>query len=355
MEFNVFVINPGSTSTKVALFEGEKCVFDSVIRHDPAELKAFPTVASQFEYRFNTVNKIVQEERINLGAVDAFAGRGGLLKPLKGGTYVVGKHMLDDLESARYGEHACNLGAIIAAKLADQYHKPAYVVDPVVVDELMDEARLTGLPEITRKSIFHALNQKAAALRAAVEMGIEYKKGRFIVAHLGGGISVGAHDKGRVVDVNNALEEGPFSPDRAGSLPAGQLVELCFSGRYSKEDIKKLLVGKGGLFAYTGTTDCRKVEADAENDENTGKVLAAMIYRISVEICARAAALCGKIDRVVITGGLAHSSYIVDELKKRVSFLGPVTVYPGEDEMPALADGVLRVLTGKEKAFEYAG
>ncbi len=219
----------------------------------------------------------------------------------------------------------------------------------------MDIARFTGVPAIKRRSVFHALNQKAAAMRGAVDMGIEYNNANFIVAHLGGGITVGAHEHGRVVDVNNGLEEGPFSPERAGELPTGQLVELCFSGKYTKPDIKRMLVGGGGLAAYTGTTDCEKLEVEAEKDENIRLLLDAMAYRISKEICASAAALCGNIDCVVITGGLAHSSYLVEKIMKRVSFLGKILVYPGEDEMRALSEGAIRVLEGKEKAYGYGG
>lgn len=353
MAFRIFVLNPGSTSTKIAVFEGSSCEFVVSIYHEPAELKAYPTAASQFDYRYELVVKTLQQHNVDLATIDAFVGRGGLLRPLKGGTYIIGKEMLEDLKASKYGDHASNLGAMIVEKLASQFEKPSYVVDPPVVDELMDEARYTGLPLISRKSAFHALNQRAAAIYAAKEAGIEYNKSRFIVAHLGGGISVGAHELGRVVDVNNALEEGPFSPERAGSLPSDQLVELCFSGTYTKREIKRMLVGGGGLIAYTGTTDCKKLEADIETNIETKKVLDAMIYQISKEICASSAALRGKVDRIIITGGLALSSYIVEGIEKRVSFLGTVTVVPGEREMIALAEGAVRVLEEKEIANQY--
>lgn len=353
LELNFFIINPGSTSTKAAIFNGGKCIADKVVRHAPEELKHFSTTISQLEYRLEAVRQIISELKTDMSDIDAFVGRGGLLKPLASGTYIINDKMLDDLTNARYGNHASNLGAIIAARLADECGKPAFTANPVVVDELMEEARITGLPFIKRRSVFHALNQKAAAVSAAAEAGIEYSKGRFIVAHLGGGISVGAHKMGRVVDVNNALEEGPFSPERAGSLPVMELVGMCFSGRYTKEEINMMLVGKGGLFAYTGTTDVRKIEEMAQKDANTKLVLDSMIYRISREICASAAALGGKVDRIVITGGLAYSKYVVKELEKRVSFLGKITVLPGEDEMAALAESVLRVYEGKEAALVY--
>lgn len=349
MAFNIFVINPGSTSTKIAVFKGSECVLHKLIRHAPDELMPFSMAVDQFEYRLG----MVMDTAWDFGSIDAFVGRGGLLKPLKGGTYIVDKSMLEDLKSSKFGDHASNLGAIIAATLAEKFGKTAYVANPPVVDELMDIARLSGLPQITRVSAFHALNQKNAAIRAAHEVGIDYSKGRFIVAHLGGGISVGAHNCGFVVDVNNALEEGPFSPERAGNLPTGQLVDMCFSGVYTKTEIKKMLAGRGGLYAYTGTTDCKKLETEAENDENIRKILDAMIYKVSREICANAAALYGIVNGVVITGGLACSSYIVEEIKKRVGFLGKFIVYPGENEMEALAEAVLRVLNGLERAYEY--
>ncbi len=349
----MFVINPGSTSTKVGVFEGDKCAFEKVIRHDPEDIKGFPTAASQFEYRLKTISGIIADEGIDLKSIDAFVGRGGVLRPLDGGTYIVDEQMIDDLRTSKYGDHASNLGAMIASKLAAQYGKQAYIVNPVVVDELMDEARFTGNPDIKRRTVFHALNQKAVAMRTAIELGIPYEEGNFIIAHLGGGISVGAHKNGRIVEVNNALEEGPFSPERTGNLPSFELVELCFSGQYTKEQMKKLLVGNGGLVAYTGTSDCRELEKKAKEDVEFKKIVDAMAYKIAREICASAAALNGKVDRIAITGGLAYWPYIVQEIKNRVSFLGPVAVYPGEDELTALAEGVLRVVEGKEKALTY--
>lgn len=355
MSFKIFVINPGSTSTKVAVFEASKCVFDKTIRHNTNELKEYVAAVSQFEYRFANIQKVIDAEGIDFNKMDAFAGRGGLLKPLKGGTYKVEDSMLEDLKSSIYGDHASNLGAMIADRLAKKYGKSAYIVDPPVVDELIDEARFTGLPHIKRKSVFHALNQKATAIRAAAEIGMEYNKCRVIVAHLGGGISVGAHELGRVIDVNNALEEGPFSPERAGTLPSEQLVELCFSGKFTKMEIKKMLVGGGGLIAFTGTTDCKRIEDEIKSNEINKRVLDAMIYKISREICASAASLSGKIDRIVITGGLAYSDHIVEGIRNRVSFLGSIVVYPGEEELAALAEGVIRVLEGKEEVNKYDG
>lgn len=349
MALRIFVVNPGSTSTKIAVFHGNECVLEKAIRHAPTELAAFSAAIDQLEYRLGLILDI----GLDFSSIDAFVGRGGLLKPLESGTWLVDDFMLGDLKNARNGDHASNLGALIASILADRYGKKAYIVDPPAVDEMMDIARLTGLPQIKRKSVFHALNQKAVTRRAANELGLEYNKGKFIVAHLGGGISVGAHDCGRVVDVNDAIEEGPFSPERAGTLPAGQLADLCFSGRYSKPEIKKMLAGKGGLYAHTGTTDCMKLEMEAEKDQKIRLILDAMNYKISKEICACAAALCGDVDAVIITGGLARSKYIIEAIKKRVSFLGKFIVYAGEYEMEALAQGVTRVLEGKEAPKVY--
>lgn len=353
MGTKLFVINPGSTSTKVALFDDENLIYEKTIRHDVSEIKSFPSVMAQYEYRLRIINTAIQENNINMAEIDAFVGRGGLLRPLAGGTYSVNNKMLEDLKASKYGEHASNLGAIIAYGLAEKYGKNAYVVNPVVVDELMDIARITGLPEIQNVSIFHALNQKAVAKRAAEEMNLEYKEAKFIAAHLGGGISVGVHDKGRVIDVNNGLEDGPFSPERAGSLPMKQVIDLCYSGKYTKKELMRKLIGNGGLIAHTGTSDCKLLVEKATSDDNIRLILEALVYRVSREICAGAAALYGRIDSILITGGLAYSDYIVNGIKQRVSFLAPVRVYPGEDEMMALAKGVLDVLKGKETSLEY--
>lgn len=353
MEIKLIVINPGSTSTKVALFNDERLVFEKTIRHDVSEIKSFPSVMAQYEYRLDIINTVLEENNVDLARIDAFVGRGGLLKPLVGGTYSVNNKMLENLKSSKYGEHASNLGAIIAYGLAEKYGRQAYVVNPVVVDELMDIARITGLPEMQNISIFHALNHKAVAVRAAEEMNTEYKDANFIVAHLGGGISVGVHDKGRVIDVNNGLEDGPFSPERAGTLPMKQVIDLCYSGKYTKKELMRKLIGNGGLIAHTGTSDCKVLVEKAKCDENIKLLLDALIYKVSKEICAGAAALYGKIDAILITGGLAHSDYFVYGIKQRVSFLAPVRVYPGEDEMMALAKGVMDVLKGKETPLEY--
>jgi butyrate kinase len=266
----------------------------------------------------------------------------------------VNEKMLEDLSQSTYGDHASNLGAIIADRFGKEYNKPAFTVNPVVVDELIDEARYTGLPLINRVSAFHALNQKAVAKKAAKHIGIEYEEGNFIVAHLGGGISVGAHRKGKVIDVNNALEEGPFSPERAGSLPTKQLVKLCFSGEYSNEEINKMLVGRGGFYAHTGTTDVKMIMEKAETNESFRKVVNAFTYNLAKEICGLAASFSGDVDRIVITGGLAHSKKIIKAVEERVSFIAPLYVLPGEDELRALEEGVVHVLDGLEETKIYS-
>ncbi len=349
----IFAINPGSTSTKVALFDSGQVVFEKSLAHHVEEVRKFKKAADQLDYRYNFIMKLLEEADISLDHVDAFVGRGGLLKPLDGGTYQVNPPMLEDLSQSTYGDHASNLGAIIADKLGQVYGKPAFIVNPVVVDELIDEARYTGLPLINRISAFHALNQKAVAKKAAEDMGIKYEDGNFIVAHLGGGISVGAHEKGRVIDVNNALEEGPFSPERAGSLPSKQLVNLCFSGKYSKEEIDKMLVGKGGFYAHTGTTDVKLIMEKAKTDPAYRQVVNAFTYNLSKEIAGLAGVLKGKVDRIVITGGLAHSAEIVGAVEESVSFIAPLFVMAGEDELRALQEGVAHVLDGLEQVKTY--
>ncbi len=349
----LLVINPGSTSTKIALFEGTQSVYVKTVRHDVPTIQSFPSIIAQLDFRLDVIREALAESGIDLSEVDAYVGRGGLLRPVPGGTFEVCPAMLEDLREARFGEHASNLGAVIASMLAQPLGKKAYIVNPVVVDELMDAARLTGVPEIRHTSVFHALNHKAVANRAAREHGFSYSQARLVVAHLGGGVTVGAHDRGRIIDVNNGLEEGPFSPERAGSLPFLQLMDLCYSGKYTKAELKKKLIGNSGFVAYTGTSDGQAVEKMAESDERVRLMLEAFAYRVSAEICAKAAALYGKVDYILITGGLARSSQLVADIKARTSFLAPVLVYPGEDEMQALAEGALNVLEGRETAMSY--
>jgi len=353
--YRLLIINPGSTSTKIAIYDNEKPVLEQTLRHSNEELAPYSTIIDQYEFRKNVILDTLNSNGINISKLNAVVGRGGLLKPMEGGTYRVNDRMLEDLRNAIMGQHASNLGAIIANEIASQLGIPAFIVDPVVVDEMDDIARLSGMPEISRKSILHALNQKAVARRAAADLGKKYEDLNLIVAHMGGGISVGAHRKGRVVDVNNALDgEGPFSPERAGGLPVGGLIKLCYSGKYTLEEMKKKLVGKGGLVAYLGTNDGREVTKMIEaGDKNAELVYEAMAYQVAKEIGACAAVLEGKVDAVCITGGLAYDSRLMGWIKERVEFIAEVRIYPGEDEMIALAQGGLRVLRGEEQAKEY--
>lgn len=349
----LLVINPGSTSTKIALFENHDSVFSKTIRHDAAKIQSFPNIISQLDFRFEVILQVLQEAGVDLATIDAYVGRGGLLRPVPGGTFEVCPSMLDDLRAGRFGEHASNLGAVIASMMAQPRGKKAYIVNPVVVDEMMDAARLTGVPEIRHTSVFHALNHKAVANRAAREHGFSYSQARLIVAHLGGGVTVGAHDRGRVIDVNNGLEEGPFSPERAGSLPFLQLMDLCYSGQYTKSELKRKLIGNSGFVAYAGTSDGLAVEQKAEADPQIRLMLEAFAYRVAADIGAKATALYGKVDYILITGGLARSELLVSDIKARVGFLAPVLVYPGEDEMQALAEGAIEVLEGRETVQCY--
>jgi len=353
----LFIINPGSTSTKVALFENDKEIWSETQRYDAEVINKFENIGSQEEFRFNEISKILKEKEVSPLEFDAVVGRGGLLHPIKGGTYDINTKMIEELLSSQNGEHASNLGAPLAARFAVTVGSKAraFIVDPVVVDELVDEARISGLPEISRRSILHALNQKAVARRAAAKMGKNVQDCNFIVAHMGGGVSVGAHENGRVIDVNNALDgEGPMSPERSGALPTGKLVSLCFSGKYTQREIEKKLVGNGGLVAHLGTNDLREVEKRIENgDSHSELIFNALCLQISKEIGSCAAVLKGKTDKILLTGGLAYSNKLCGEIAKRVSFIAPIEIFPGEDEMQALAEGALRVLEGKEPAQVY--
>ena len=352
----ILAINPGSTSTKIAVFEGDKQVFITTIRHSTEELSKYHSVASQFEFRKELILSELQKAGVDVASLAAIVGRGGLLRPIESGVYEVNANMKADLLSPDCREHASNLGALLADSIASGIKGArAFIADPVVVDELSDVARISGLPTCPRISIFHALNQKAVARRFAKEKGKKYEDLNLVIAHLGGGISVAAHEKGRVVDVNNALDgDGPFSPERAGSLPSGALRDICFSGKYTIDEVKKMLCGKGGLVAHTGNNDAQALETAArEGDPKAKLVQDAMCYNIGKWIAAMAAVLCGKVDGIILTGGIAHNKYLVEYVKKMVSFISPITVYPGEDEMAALSMNALMVLRGELKAKEY--
>jgi butyrate kinase len=355
MAYKLLIINPGSTSTKISVFEDEKETLGETLRHPSEEIGKFKTVLEQKSFRAEVILNTLKNNNIEVKELDAIVGRGGLLKPIPSGTYAVNDKMLQDLKEGVNGEHASNLGAIIAKEIADSISKPAFIVDPVVVDEMEDIARISGNPELPRKSIFHALNQKAVAKRYAKENSNNYEELNIIVAHMGGGVSVGVHKNGKIVDVNNALDgDGPFSPERSGGVPAGDLARLCYSGKYTLEEILKKITGKGGFVAYLNTNDARAVEEAAlQGDEKAKLIHDAMGYQVSKEIGAAATVLNGKVDAIILTGGMAYGKPMVNLIKEKVGFIGPVIVYPGEDEMLALAQGVLRVLNKEEDIREY--
>jgi butyrate kinase len=353
--FKILVINPGSTSTKVALFSNEQLLFDKKIEHSNEELSVFHKIIDQYEFRLDIILNFLKEKRIEHSTLDAIVGRGGLLKPIASGTYRVNDKMLEDLRKGVSGEHASNLGGLLAQGIAEKLSIPSYIVDPVVIDEMKPVARISGMPEIPRISILHALNQKAITRKAALDLGKKYERVNFIIAHLGGGISVGVHCKGKVIDVNNALNgEGPFTPERSGGVPVGALVKLCFSGKFTKDEIMKKIKGKGGLVAYLKTNDVREVAKRIKRGDKKAKlILEAMAYQVAKEIGAGATVLKGQVDAIILTGGVAYNNEFVNMVKDRVSFISLVTIYPGEEEMPALREGVLRVLKGEEVEKVY--
>ncbi|SMB88668.1 butyrate kinase [Thermanaeromonas toyohensis ToBE] len=352
--YYILTINPGSTSTKIAFYQNIEPLFTETIRHKMDELAQFPRIIEQLPFRRDKIMNFLKDKDIPLTRLSAVVGRGGLLRPLPSGTYRVNEKMLKDLREGSYGEHASNLGALLAAEIASEAGVLAYVVDPPCVDELDPLARVSGCPEIERRSLFHALNVKAVARRVCRELGERLENINLLVAHMGGGISVCALKRGKVIDVNNALAEGPFSPERAGGLPTLELARLCFSGRYTWAEVYKKLVGQGGLVAYLGTQDATEVEKRIEQgDEKARLIYEAMAYQVAKELGSMAAVLKGEVRAIVFTGGLAYSSRLTSWIKERVEFIAPVLIYPGEDEMKALAEGALRVLMGEEKALEY--
>jgi butyrate kinase len=356
-EIRILAINPGSTSTKIAVYIGTNPVFIQTIRHSAEELAPYKVITEQFEFRKNLILKELEAADIRLDMIRVVMGRGGLLKPVESGVFEVNEKMLEDLRSCRYGEHASNLGGLIAYDIASSLpNAVAFITNPVVVDELDDLARLSGHPLLPRRSIFHALNQKAVARQHAKSILRKYEDLNLIVVHLGGGISVGAHKNGRVVDVNQALDgDGPFSPERSGSLPVGDLSRLCFSGKYTLQQVQKMIKGEGGMVAYLGTNSAYEVEQRAaEGDKKAKQVYDAMAYQVAKEIGAMGAILNYEIDGILITGGIAHDKYFVNQIISYVHRLAPVHVYPGEDEMKALAMNGLRVIKGEIETKTYA-
>jgi butyrate kinase len=352
----ILAINPGSTSTKFSLFEEEKLVFEKTLRHSSEELNKFERITDQFHFRRNLIMNELSDRKIDVSLIAAVIGRGGLVKPIESGIYKVNQRMKDDLTAGYLGQHASNLGGLIADDIATSLCCAcAYIVDPVVVDELQDIARVSGHPEIERKSIFHALNQKAVARTYASSTGRKYEDLNLIIAHMGGGVSVGAHKNGKVIEVNNALNgDGPFSPERSGGLPAGQLVDLCFSGRFSHNELMSMLTGKGGMMAYLGTNSFIDVCKMAENgDQKAILISKAASYQVGKEIGAMAAVLDGKVDAIILTGGMAHQDSYINYIRSMVSFISEVVVYPGEDELKALAFNGLLALDGKIEIKDY--
>lgn len=355
MNYQVLVINPGSTSTKIGVFKGETLVMENTIRHATEEIAQYPSIIDQYSFRKEAILEALGVEGIVISQFDAVCGRGGLLRPIEGGTYAVNEAMIEDLKQGYSGQHASNLGGILASEIAAGLGVPSFIVDPVVVDELAPLARISGFSLINRKSIFHALNQKAVARRYAKQVDRKYEDLRLIVTHLGGGITVGAHVGGKVVDVNNGLHgDGPFSPERAGTVPIGELVDLCFSGKYFRSEVMKSLVGEGGLVGYLGTNDAVLVEKRiAAGDEKAKLIYDAMAYQIAKEIGSAAAVLEGQIDAIILTGGLAYGKEFIKQISSKIDWIAEVSVYPGEDELQALAEGAIRVLSGEEKAKNY--
>ncbi len=355
MTYTILAINPGSTSTKLAVYENDRCVFDDNVKHDVKEINRFEHIIDQYDFRRKAILTALDERGFELDRLDAVVGRGGMLKPIEGGTYAVNDQMVDYMREAPRGEHASNLGCVLAKEIGDRHDIPSFIVDPVAVDEMEDIARFTGMPEIRRDSLFHALNQKAVALKAARKLKKSYHDLNLIIAHLGGGISVGIHKNGRVIDVNNALDgDGPMSPERSGSVPIGPLYKMVFSGTYTLAEIKRKNYGQGGLVAYLKTNDGRKIREMIENgDEHARFMYRVMCYQIAKEIGSGSAVLKGHVDAIILTGGLAYDDLAVREIEERVRFIAPIIVYPGENEMEALALGALRVLKGEEEAKEY--
>ena len=351
----ILVINPKSTSTMIGVFDNDILIMEKTIRHAEEDLAGFAEISGQYLFRKQTILEALDEEGMNVSNLSAVCGRGGLLRPIEGGTYTVNERMLEDLRQGYAGQHASNLGGIIASEIAGGLNIPAFIVDPVVVDELEPIARISGFPSIERKSIFHALNQKAVARRYANKIGRAYEDVRLIIAHMGVGITVGVHQGGRVIDVNNGLHgEGPFSPERAGTVPAGDLVELCFSGQFNRQEMMMKLVRQGGLMAYLDTNDVVKVEHRIKKgDQQADLVYQAMAYQVAREIGSASTVLKGQVDAIILTGGLAHGESFVEAITERVHWIADVDVQSGENELQALAEGAVRILNGEEKVKLY--
>lgn len=355
MSIKSLIINPGSTSTKIGVFEDETLLFEETLRHSTEEIAKYASIVDQKDFRKEIIVNLLKEKDFDIKSLNMVVGRGGMLKPIPGGTYAVTDELLADLKVGVQGQHASNLGGILAREIGDSIGVPSYIVDPVVVDELMPIARYSGVPELPRISVFHALNQKAVAKRYAKETGKAYQDLNLIVVHMGGGVSVGAHEKGRVIDIFNALDgDGAFSPERAGGVPSGALIKMCFSGKYTQAEVYEKIVGNGGFNAYLGTNDMRDVEKMVnDGDDNARVIRDAFILQVTKDIGSMACVLNGKVDQIIVTGGIAYDKGVVAGLKEKAEWIAPFTVYPGEDELLALAQGGLRVMNGEEAAMKY--
>lgn len=350
----ILVINPGGTSTKISVFENTEEIVKVNITHNQKDLESFKTVVEQMDFRKEKLLKTLADHQIDMTSLDAVSGRGGLMKPIAGGTYVTNDAMIQDLTHAINGEHASNLGAILAKHIGKENGIPSYVVDPVSVDEFQDISRLSGISDLPRASWLHSLNHKAVCRKVAERIGSKYEDCNFIVAHLGSGNSVVAHQKGKMIDGSGGRTDGPFSPERGGGLPTYPLVKLCYSGKYSEAEMVNKISNIGGMYDYLGTKDMIEIESRVKaGDEKASLVFESYVYQVAKEIAMYGAALCGEVDRIIVTGGIAHSKEVINNLKKRVSYLAPVEVVPGEMEMEALALGALRVLNQIEEAKEY--
>ncbi|WP_271399944.1 butyrate kinase [Salinicoccus roseus] len=353
MQYTILVVNLGGTSTKVAVYENDQSLISETMSHPTDEI--IRPLHDQIDFRLDAITGFLGRNDFDPESIDIISARGGLLKPIEGGTYDINDKMTDDLGSYRYGRHASNLSGIIAARFREKYGCRAVITDPVVVDELTDAVRLTGLSSIERKSVFHALNQKAVARKYAASIGKQYADVNVIVSHMGGGITVGAHEKGRVIDVNDGLSgEGPMSPTRTGSLPNGSLARYITENSLDYDSIYEILTKEGGFISLAGTQDALELEKRAvSGDAATEKIFRALAAQLAKEIGSRSAILKGQVDQIIFTGGMAHSTYLIDLVRPYISFIAPVSVYPGEEEMQALAEGAYRVLTGREEMKTY--
>lgn len=351
---NILVINPGGTSTKIAVFKNADKVFKKDINHTQEDLSGFETVFDQYEYRRNLIISILTENNFQMEYFDCIVGRGGLMKPIEGGTYAVNDRMIEDLRNAINGEHASNLGAILAKNIGKEINVPSFVVDPVSVDEFNPEARITGLSDIEKASWLHSLNHKAVCRTVSEEMGGKYEDYNFIVAHLGSGISIVAHNKGKMIDGSGGRSDGPFSPERSGGILTYPLIKLCYSGKYTEVEMVNKVSNIGGMYDYLGTKDMILIEEmSKEKDSKAKLILDAFIYQVAKEIAMYGASLYGKVDRIILTGGIAYSEIVTKEVERRIGYLAPLEIIGGEMEMEALALGALRVLNGEESPKIY--